>query len=318
MMYNQKMVASIKVKGKILREIKENVLLPFGCEYSILLKNLNTVRCVVNVFIDGDNVVPGGIVLSPNQTVDLERSIKNGNLTEGNKFKFIERTSAIEDGPRGIKLEDGLIRVEYQFEKYAAQTIFTINQQWVPGHYEYDKQMYSNTPYFGPFLGSTGLSGVSGSIARDRFSVTASGAVNQVNVGGALRGVDTSQNGAAMQASASAASDKYCADNGIHNKMEFHAGAATMDWSDNTPKNDVGITVAGGKSTQQFQTTTIGTLEIEKHTIVLKLLGETADNKPVVEPLTVKQKPKCETCGTTNKATAHFCSKCGTSLVLYA
>jgi hypothetical protein len=115
-MYNQKLVASIKANSKVLREFKDTVYIPFASEYSILLKNLNTTRAVVNVFIDGENVVPGGLVIDPGRTVDLERWIKNGNLSEGNKFKFIERTTAIEDGPRGIKLEDGLIRVEYQFE----------------------------------------------------------------------------------------------------------------------------------------------------------------------------------------------------------
>ena len=99
-MYNEKVVASIKVKGKILREFKDTIYIPFGEEYSILLKNLNTKRVIINVFIDSENVVPGGLVLNAGQTVDLERSIKNNNLQTGNKFKFIERTSAIEDGPR--------------------------------------------------------------------------------------------------------------------------------------------------------------------------------------------------------------------------
>jgi len=115
-MYNQKLVASIKSKGKVLREFKDTVYIPFASEYSILLKNLNTTRAVVNVYIDGDNVVPGGLVIDAGRTIDLERWIKNGNLSEGNKFKFIERTQAIEDGPRGIKMEDGLVRIEYQFE----------------------------------------------------------------------------------------------------------------------------------------------------------------------------------------------------------
>jgi hypothetical protein len=82
--------------------------------------------------------------------------------------------------------------------------------------------------------------------------------------------------------------------------------------------NDVGITVPGSKSTQSFSTTTIGTLEIEKHSIVLKLLGETADNKPVLQPVNVKMRPKCTTCGTQNKAIAKFCFECGTSLELFA
>lgn len=301
-MYNQKMVATIKVKGKILREFKDTIYIKFGSEYSILLKNLSTVRSIVNVFIDGDNIVPGGLVLGPGQEVDLERSIKNGNLTTGNKLKFIERTSAIEDGPRGLKAEDGLIRVEYQFEKVYKQ----ITSDW--DYLTKQKQQWpSQAPWYGQFFGS-----IDRGTAGDRFSITAQGVVNQVNVNGALRGIDTSANGAAMQASASAAFDHYCKTQGIQNKMEFHDGAATMDW------NDTGITVPGSKSDQKFQTASWFPTETEKHSIILKLLGETPNNKPVQESVTVKQKQKCDTCGTMNKATAHFCSKCGTSLVLYA
>ena len=115
-MYESKLAAAIKVNGKVLREFKDTVHIPFGSEYTILLKNLNTTRAVVNVFIDGDDVVPGGLVIDPGREIDLERWVKNGNLTEGNRFKFIERTGAVEQH-RGIKLEDGLVRVEFQFEQ---------------------------------------------------------------------------------------------------------------------------------------------------------------------------------------------------------
>jgi rRNA maturation endonuclease Nob1 len=59
-------------------------------------------------------------------------------------------------------------------------------------------------------------------------------------------------------------------------------------------------------------------METEKHTIVLKLLGETPDNKPVSKPVTVKAKPKCTTCGKMNKAHAKFCVECGTALEIFA
>ncbi len=118
MMYESKLAAAIKVNGKVLREFKDTVYVPFGSEYSILLKNLHTTRAVVNVFIDGDDMVPGGIVLNAGQEVDLERSVKHGNLNEGNKFKFIERTGSVERY-RGSKLEDGLVRIEFQFEQPA-------------------------------------------------------------------------------------------------------------------------------------------------------------------------------------------------------
>ena len=127
-MYESKLAAAIKVNGKVLREFGDTVYIPFGSEYSILVKNLNTKRAVANIFIDGDDAVPGGLVIDPGREVDLERWIKNGNLREGNRFKFIERTGNIEKN-RGVKLEDGLVRIEFQFEQmppitWATPTIY--------------------------------------------------------------------------------------------------------------------------------------------------------------------------------------------------
>jgi hypothetical protein len=51
---------------------------------------------------------------------------------------------------------------------------------------------------------------------------------------------------------------------------------------------------------------------------VIRILGETPDNKPVEKPVTVASKQKCDTCGHLNKATANFCTKCGTYLKLFA
>ncbi len=126
MMYESKLAAAIKVGGKVLREFKDTVHIPFGSEYTILLKNLHTTRAVINVYIDGADMVPGGLVLDPGREVDLERSIKNGNLSEGNRFKFIERTGSVEKH-RGIGIEDGLVRIEFQFEQ--PRPIF--NTPWI-------------------------------------------------------------------------------------------------------------------------------------------------------------------------------------------
>ncbi len=126
-MYGNKLAAAIKVNGKVLREFKDTVYIPFGAEYAITLKNLHTTRAVVSVYIDGDNVVPGGLVLNAGQSIDLERSIKNNNLTEGNKFKFIERTGKVEEY-RGIGVEDGLVRIEYQFEQPPRPIVWNTSQ----------------------------------------------------------------------------------------------------------------------------------------------------------------------------------------------
>ena len=84
------------------------------------------------------------------------------------------------------------------------------------------------------------------------------------------------------------------------------------------PQSDVGITVPGSKSTQSFQSTVVGTLESTTHNLVIRLLGDLGDNKPVVKPVTVKHKPKCVTCGKQNKAHAKFCVECGTALEIFA
>ena len=303
MMYNNKLVASLKANGRILREFKDTVYIPFGSEYSILLKNLNTQRALVNVFLDGENVVPGGLVIDPGREIDLERWIKNGNLSEGNRFKFIERTSAIEDGPRGIKLEDGLVRIEFQFEKvrpvsqWNNQPIYSVRDLMGTSQFQGVVDKYS-TPTAG---GSSWLQASGATYAATN--------VSQMNVGGALRGVDYSK-GEAVKASAAAAINQVAPQS-----AEVHDGMATMDWMS---ANDVGITVPGSKSNQKFTETTMGILEPDVHTIVLKLLGETSDNIAIRKPVTVKHKPKCVTCGKQNKHNAKFCTECGTALEIFA
>lgn len=114
-MYNNQFVVALKSNGKVLREQKETVYLPFGCEYSVFLKNLNTKRAAVRITIDGSDVLNGRqLVLEGNSELNLERFLGDS-LNEGRKFKFIERTSDIEQH-RGIGAEDGLIRVEFQYE----------------------------------------------------------------------------------------------------------------------------------------------------------------------------------------------------------
>ncbi len=254
-MYGNKLAAAIKVNGKVLREFKDTVHIPFGSEYAITIKNLHTTRAVVNVYIDGDNVVPGGLVLNAGQSVDLERSIKNNNLTEGNRFKFIERTGAVEQH-RGIGVEDGLVRIEYQFEQ--SRPVINVSDLY----WKSTPQWTSNTPHY-----------------------STNSTLRSMNISGSV--------------GTSASTDKFFP----------QASGATMD----SYVNDVGITVPGSKSTQTFQTTTVGVLESTVHNLVFKLFGGT-----MPKPITVNHKPKCVTCGKQNKATAKFCTECGTALEIFA
>lgn len=118
MMYNRNLVVAVKANGKILREHGDTVYMPFGQEYSLLIKNLHTQRVVVSISIDGKSVTENTkLVIDANSSTELKRTVRNDDNSHGNAFKFIERTEAIENGPRGIGAEDGLIRVEYEFER---------------------------------------------------------------------------------------------------------------------------------------------------------------------------------------------------------
>lgn len=114
MMFKNNFAAAILVGNKVLREFDDTVYLPFGSEYSIRLKNLSNSRCKVNVEIDGDCVTESGLVIDGFSHIDLERFVRS-DLDKGNRFKFIERTSRVE-GNRGIRVEDGIVSVRYEFE----------------------------------------------------------------------------------------------------------------------------------------------------------------------------------------------------------
>lgn len=259
--YNSKFVATIRASGKILREFGDTVYLPFGSEYSIVLKNLNTVRALVNIYIDGKDVVSGGLVMMPGQTVDLERWVTAGSLAQGNKFKFIERTSKIE-AHRGITIEDGLVRIVYKFESPTYnRTLLAMPVQDMRYADPYIHNLNTGLPA-NSFITPVSANSVNTQVS-DSASVTAST--------GTLRSL-------------------------------------------NAPAP--GITVPGGVSNQQFCAATSFLTEDKSHCIILRLSGEVPDQGEVSSPVTVKTKPKCVTCGHTNKASAKFCSECGTGLVI--
>jgi len=321
-MYNQKLAVAIKTNGQILREYGDKVYVKFGSEYSILIKNLHTTRALVNVYIDGVNQTPSGLVVNAGSECDFERSLLNGSLFTGNMFKFIERTGSVEQH-RGIQLEDGLVKIEYQFESIAQIRTSSVFRNVVQDHYYNGLKV--GTGYNSLDVSSDWLSASSGQINAYNASL-ATGTINVslttnntsvsgvYNVGGIARSADMSK-GEFTGEVASAAVNQYLKDNNIKvSSGEVHDGCATMDCS----FNDAGITVSGSKSDQRFSTTTMGAMDSEKFSMVIKLLGETPDNKPVLKSVTIKSKPKCVTCGRQNKAHAKFCVECGTALEIFA
>lgn len=286
MMHKKNLVAAIKVDGRVLRESSDRVELPFGSEYTILLKNLDTVRQQVKIEIDGKKAVDW-IVLDPGQNVNLERFLNDGNLQKGNKFKFIERTAAVEQH-RGIEAEDGLIRIEFKRER---KIQLTDDSHKVIHHHHYDYyHPYQRTFYNtgSGLIGGGFNSSTSGSLTRSASSKGPSGS--------SLQGAQNMQQAATLN---------FCSsDAGAEPIVAMAAMSA--------PQNEAGITVAGSLSDQKFHTVSDFTCEASE-VIVLHLVGK-INEKPVKVVKTTNIKTACPTCGRKNKSNSKFCSGCGTGL----
>lgn len=278
-MYSNKTVACVKVNGKILREQGNLVTLPFGSEYSVLIKNLNSVRIKLKVTVDGQDATDGcWLIVDPNTSLELERFIKDGNLQRGNRFKFIERTEQIEEH-RGVGASDGLIRVEYFTEKAPPKITQTIHYDH---HYHHP---FPTWPIFPP-----------GRRYTDRLGTCQS---TQTNTSGA------SESEPIVLMAANMASFVVDRVDTANPNLGGHPYVA--------PVNDMGITVPGSESNQSF----VRAAGFETHptsdVIVLQLRGAVA-GKRVEQPVTTDHKPKCGTCGQLNGSWVKFCGRCGTAL----
>jgi hypothetical protein len=279
MMYKKNYVLALKIGGKILRESSESVEIPFGYEYSVLLKNLHGVRATAALSVNGTEV--GTFIVPANGEIEIERFMKNGNMNGGNKFKFIERTASIEEA-RGIQVDDGLVRVEFKKEKlYAPPPIVYYEPQYCFPPYR---------PY--RYWGDTTLTCNSlGGLTRSSEP----------------RGMMTNSSSSGMRSGRGASG--VCGQN-----MMSSEASVTMDMlsDDSEVGAAAGITVPGSASNQQFQTGAWFPTE-ESEVLVLHLVG-THGKKKVQTPVTVDIRPVCQTCQKRSKSNAHFCKHCGTSL----
>jgi len=119
MTFKNNMIAVIKCNSKVLREDNSSgtqiVTIPFGSDYSILLKNKDTRSAVVKVEIDGKDVLSDNqLILKPNTSTELLGYMKDGIVS--NRFRFIKKTEEIEQY-RGSRVDDGIVRIEFKYEQ---------------------------------------------------------------------------------------------------------------------------------------------------------------------------------------------------------
>lgn len=284
MMYSNKLVCSVKVGNKILRETFQNnqalVFIPFGSEYSLLLKNLGGRNAVVHIEIDGRKVCEGGFYIHAGAAVNIERFVQN--YTEGRRFKFIEKTDEISNH-RGDRIDDGMIRVTWQFEKPLPEVREVEVRHIHRRYHHWGCQCWECQPY-----------------VRWYYSPT----------------ITTYNSGSAIGSSSSTASGGGSTQTSCYSAQNISSQNVNFVKSAEQPGNDAGITVEGSKSFQQFHETTARALESNVHSMVIILKGRTAvigagPGPKVVKPYVV-QKKTCTSCG--RKSKGEFCSNCGTAL----
>lgn len=277
------LVAVVKVNNKVMREFRQNgsdtVYLPFGSEYEICFNNLSSYRAVVSVEIDGKDALAGNkIVIEANSESSLKGYMDaEGNLAK-NSFKFIKMTDKIAEH-RGTDSRDGLIRIEYQFEKPYEPPYRPIKRIEIQDPYDYPwrhKDIY-------PRPGDVWYSSSSNQNSHDTSFLR-----------GSTKGVGGSS--ASNQIRPASINMSSCANDSYSN-------------------SDKGITAAGSIVNQRFGSTYVRELFPEKHVIVFELRGENKKGKNISAPVTVKSKQKCDNCGTVNKSNTKFCRECGTSLI---
>jgi len=282
MTYKNHFIAELKSNGQILRIRDGFVTLPFGSEYSLYLKNLNSRRASVTIQIDGEDVLDGSsLIIESNTATELEGFLKN--TVAKNKFKFIEKTKEIIDH-RGDKIDDGLIRIEFAFEKKA-----TVIKNIITEHHTY----HHNYPWRLCHYPEPYQNDVYGRCTGDVINETPQYTQTANNVVGA-----SAENIQSYNCSVKDVSE--LANMGEINELK-------------TPINDMGITVKGSEINQQFNYASIGELE-NSEVIIIQLRGTNLKGASVKKPIMSQDKLTCSSCGTKSKSSCKFCPNCGTFL----
>ena len=114
-MYKNNYSVAIKVNDKFIKSTGNEVYIPENSEYCIYIKNKSSRRALAKVFIDGENVTEGGLIIKAESSVLLERSV-----SKARKFKFVSSESKeafMSDKDMVDEKEKGRIEVQFYSEK---------------------------------------------------------------------------------------------------------------------------------------------------------------------------------------------------------
>lgn len=107
------MVVSLTANGEFLKEIHDEVYLPFNSTYEIYLKNTVAKTALVTVKVDDKLVIRDLLVYGYTNTV--VKRFHEGNNSTGHSLRFIPLTEEIKQH-LGEKVSDGLLKVTWKYE----------------------------------------------------------------------------------------------------------------------------------------------------------------------------------------------------------
>jgi hypothetical protein len=248
----------------------------------------------VRVHIDGQDVLDySSLILDPNSSSEL-KGFLSGTVAK-NRFKFIHKTKQIQEH-RGDKIDDGLIRVEFAFEKPAPEVIKkTIIHEHHDHHYDYyhhHPRPFYHWNYGDWFSGDSQVRYGSsvGDGDQTSFTNSAGDGLDGIKAENCARGINEQSVNVNMVQSSS-------------------LGVESLG----QPLDDEGITVKGSECHQSFRYGMIGELE-QSQVITIQLKGMSGGGVQVQQPLSVNTKLQCMTCGTKSKSSFKYCPSCGTYL----
>lgn len=280
-MYRDSYALALMVDGKIQKESDDGtVLISFGSEYALRLKNKLRKRAVADVFLDG-RIAAKGIVIDANGTVDLERFVEDGKLTEGKKFKLVRLNDPKVEQPNDS--ENGIIEVNFYPEKDAPVIEKTVIYEYKHHCSHHDHNWLGhcticNPGYYPSWGGITYTSG--GTVSGGNITVNTSGGL-------------TSNNSTHVTYSASCDSAAQASSNN------------TLDMKSIQCSNSIGeaaATIEGSASLQKFSSVFIDVDRSNPVTLRLKVKGLS------------KVVDICD-CGYKRKKDVKFCPNDGTQLV---
>lgn len=169
MVYNNKIVAVVKCNGRIIREDGDIVRLPYNAEYSILLKNLSMTKALVGVQIDGNDVLSNSKIIIPSNSSHELIGFINSNNEIKNRFKFIKKTEKIAKH-RGDNIDDGIINIDFQFEKQPVAVTYITNYPTSGYYWSYQSPVLFGSSNIGASSGGCSSGGVTSSNYVDVYN----------------------------------------------------------------------------------------------------------------------------------------------------